>query len=144
MKALIAKELREIWWLPVGLVAVLGAVTWALHMNAYWTPGIVMIYMLATVLLALYLGADSICADRLRGLEEWHYMWPVSRARWWWLRFGMNLVITLVVGAAATAMLVWLTQHYAPEEMRKITTYTLAGLLPSLVFPVTFAFFASG
>ncbi|MEN6645022.1 MAG: hypothetical protein ABFE08_21485 [Armatimonadia bacterium] len=143
MRALIAKELREIWWLPVGLLGVLGAVTYILHLQGYWSQGLIFLYMWAGLLLALYLGADTISADRLQQRQEWHYLWPVSRLQWWMLRFVMNLVITLVVGIAAMYMLVWLAQHHTPVVD---LGYTLKTVWPigSLSFFFVVAFFASG
>ncbi|MEN6303517.1 MAG: hypothetical protein ABFD96_12375, partial [Armatimonadia bacterium] len=143
MKALIWKELRETWWVPVGVLGVLGAVTYILHLQGYWSQGLIFLYMWAGLLLALYLGADTISADRLQQRQEWHYLWPVSRLQWWMLRFVMNLVITLVVGIAAMYMLVWLAQHHTPVVDLGFELSTSWPLL-SLSFFFVIAFFASG
>lgn len=144
MRQLLAKELREIIWAPLGLLGCLGIITVILYFQHWWGNGLIALYMLATSLFALYMGAEAVSGERVSSFLQWQQIWPVSRLKWWLLKFFVNLTITLVIGGLMYVLLGWLAAHNAPEAMKKGYSASALWLRAITLIPTfVMAFFCS-
>ena len=110
MRALIRKELRELFWptvIAAGLFAIAGGLRWKYAEGAVLT----VLWLIAMPVIGLLMGSQAVAKEMTHRTQEWQNLWPVSRGRWWAAKlvshFAGLAVGFAVVGLAANAIGRW-------------------------------------